>query len=54
MVRFRSPGIGGHRVSYTDEVRGEITLDDNRNDAVILKSSDQAAAAHLPPGARGR
>jgi glutamyl-tRNA synthetase len=39
-VRFRSPGIGGHRVSFTDEIRGEITQDDNRNDAVILKSSD--------------
>ena len=41
VVRFRSPGIGGRRVSYTDEIRGEITQDDNRNDAVILKSSDQ-------------
>jgi glutamyl-tRNA synthetase len=40
VVRFRSPGIGGRRVSYTDEIRGEITQDDNRNDAVILKSSD--------------
>ncbi len=42
VVRFRSPGIGGHRVSYTDEIRGEISFDDNRNDTVILKSSDQA------------
>jgi glutamyl-tRNA synthetase len=41
VVRFRSPGIGGHRVSFTDEIRGEITQDDNRNDHVILKSSDQ-------------
>jgi glutamyl-tRNA synthetase len=41
VVRFLSPGIGGRRVSYTDEIRGEITQDDNRNDAVILKSSDQ-------------
>jgi glutamyl-tRNA synthetase len=40
VVRFRSPGIGGHRVSFTDEIRGEIAQDDNRNDAVILKSSD--------------
>jgi glutamyl-tRNA synthetase len=40
VVRFRSPGIGGHRVTFTDEIRGEITADDNRNDAVILKSSD--------------
>ena len=41
VVRFRSPGAGGHRVSFTDEIRGEITQDDNRNDVVILKSSDQ-------------
>jgi glutamyl-tRNA synthetase len=41
VIRFRSPGIGGHRVSFTDEIRGEITIDDNRNDHVILKSSDQ-------------
>jgi glutamyl-tRNA synthetase len=27
-------------VSFTDVIRGELTLDDNRNDAVILKSSD--------------
>jgi glutamyl-tRNA synthetase len=40
VVRFRSPGIGGHRVTFTDEIRGEITADDNRNDAVILKGSD--------------
>jgi len=40
VVRFRSPGIGGQRVSFTDEIRGEITQDDNRNDHVILKSSD--------------
>jgi glutamyl-tRNA synthetase len=26
-------------VSFTDVIRGELTLDDNRNDAVILKSS---------------
>src|SRR6516164_2897250 len=40
VVRFRSPGAGGARVSFTDAIRGELTLDDNRNDAVILKSSD--------------
>jgi glutamyl-tRNA synthetase len=39
-VRFRSPGTAGSRVSFTDAIRGELTLDDNRNDAVILKSSD--------------
>jgi glutamyl-tRNA synthetase len=40
VVRFRSPGVSGARVSFTDAIRGELTLDDNRNDAVILKSSD--------------
>jgi glutamyl-tRNA synthetase len=41
VVRFRSPGVGGQRVTFTDEIRGEITMDDNRNDVVILKRSDQ-------------
>jgi len=41
VVRFRSPGTGG-RVSYTDLVRGTIEADANRNDVVILKSSDSA------------
>jgi glutamyl-tRNA synthetase len=40
VVRFRSPGTGGVRVSFTDAIRGELTMDDNRNDVVILKSSD--------------
>jgi glutamyl-tRNA synthetase len=40
VVRFRSPGIGGQRVTYTDVIRGELTADDNRNDVVILKSSE--------------
>jgi len=40
VVRFRSPGIGAQRVSFTDVIRGAITSDDNRNDAVILKRSD--------------
>ena len=39
-VRFRSPGLAAQRVSFTDAIRGELTMDDNRNDAVILKSSD--------------
>ncbi len=46
VVRFRSPGTARTRVSFTDEIRGELTLDDNRNDAVILKSSD--AEPRLP------
>ena len=41
MVRFRSPGLAGGRVTYSDAIRGELSADDNRNDAVILKSSDQ-------------
>jgi glutamyl-tRNA synthetase len=48
VVRFRSPGIGGHRVSYTDEIRGEITQDDNRNDVVILKSGSGGAGGSSP------
>jgi glutamyl-tRNA synthetase len=40
VVRFRSPGVAGVRVSFTDAIRGRLTMDDNRNDAVILKSSD--------------
>ena len=40
VVRFRSPGVSGNRVSFTDAIRGELSMDDNRNDAVILKSSD--------------
>ena len=46
VVRFRSPGIGGTRVSFTDVIRGEISSDDNRNDVVILKRSD--AGLRLP------
>jgi len=40
VIRFRSPGVGTRRVSFTDAIRGEITADDNRNDVVILKRSD--------------
>jgi glutamyl-tRNA synthetase len=40
VVRFRSVGVGGARVSYTDAVRGELSADDNRNDVVVLKRSD--------------
>lgn len=45
-VRFRSPGIGGQRVSFIDVIRGAISSDDNRNDMVILKRSD--AEPRLP------
>ncbi len=40
VVRFRSPGLSGQRVSFTDVIRGEISADDNRNDIVVLKRSD--------------
>jgi glutamyl-tRNA synthetase len=40
VARFRSAGIGGTRVSFTDVIRGVISSDDNRNDVVILKRSD--------------
>ncbi len=46
VIRFRSPGIGGVRVSYTDLIRGQISADDNRNDVVLLKRSD--AELRLP------
>jgi glutamyl-tRNA synthetase len=46
VVRFRSPGLGGQRVSFTDVIRGAISSDDNRNDVVILKRSD--AGLRLP------
>jgi len=39
VVRFRSPDEPG-RISYTDLVRGTLEADANRNDIVILKSSD--------------
>jgi glutamyl-tRNA synthetase len=39
VVRFRSPGMV-RRVEFTDAIRGRIELNDNVNDAVVLKSSD--------------
>ncbi len=41
VVRFKSPGRPGARVRYVDLIRGRIEADENRNDVVILKSSDQ-------------
>jgi glutamyl-tRNA synthetase len=40
VVRFRSPGQPGQRVTFHDEVRGDIAMDDNRNDVVVLKSTE--------------
>jgi len=45
VVRFRSPGRTGGRASFTDAIRGEISMEANYNDVVILKSS---AAVQLP------
>ena len=43
VVRFRAPdGTDGQRVRFTDAIRGELEHEANRNDTVILKSSDQA------------
>jgi glutamyl-tRNA synthetase len=39
VLRFRAPDDPG-RVGFVDEIRGRIEADDNRNDAVLLKSSD--------------
>ncbi len=45
VVRFRSPGRTGARTSFTDAIRGELSMEANYNDAVILKSS---AGEQLP------
>ena len=45
VVRFRSPGRAGARTTFTDAIRGELSMEANYNDAVILKSS---AAVQLP------
>ncbi|WP_281689962.1 glutamate--tRNA ligase [Pseudonocardia thermophila] len=43
VVRFRAPDdAAGRRVQYTDVIRGKLEHEDNRNDVVILKSSDQS------------
>ena len=39
VVRFRAPEGSALRVTHTDLIRGPIAQNDNRNDAVILKSS---------------
>ncbi|HKR50842.1 MAG TPA: glutamate--tRNA ligase family protein [Pseudonocardiaceae bacterium] len=43
VVRFRAPDdTEGRRVRFTDAIRGELEHDANRNDTVVLKSSDQS------------
>jgi glutamyl-tRNA synthetase len=41
-IRFRSPDGPPGRVEFVDEIRGRIEHQDNTNDAVLLKSSDQS------------
>ncbi|MGH3564892.1 MAG: glutamate--tRNA ligase [Pseudonocardia sp.] len=42
VVRFRAPELtAGGRTRFTDAIRGPLEHEANRNDAVILKSSDQ-------------
>jgi glutamyl-tRNA synthetase len=41
VVRFRAPDVHSQRVHFTDVIRGRLEQEDNRNDTVILKSSDQ-------------
>lgn len=40
-LRFRSPDSEPARVTHKDLIRGPIEQPDNRNDVVVLKSSDQ-------------
>ncbi|MFI5696611.1 glutamate--tRNA ligase [Kribbella sp. NPDC051586] len=43
VVRFRTPDdADGQRTSFADAIRGRLEHEANRNDAVILKSSDQS------------
>ncbi len=43
VVRFRAPdNAAGSRIRFTDAIRGVLEHEANRNDTVILKSSDQS------------
>ncbi|MGH6785775.1 MAG: glutamate--tRNA ligase, partial [Novosphingobium sp.] len=41
VVRFRAPDGPAGRVTHPDLIRGALEQNDNRNDAVILKNSEQ-------------
>src|SRR6185503_18091744 len=41
-IRFRSPDSGSGRVEFVDLIRGRIEHQENVNDIVLLKSSDQS------------
>lgn len=43
VVRFRAPDLtAGTRTRFTDAIRGRLEHEANRNDAVVLKASDQS------------
>ena len=42
VVRFRAPAATHARAKFTDAIRGPLEAEANRNDVVILKSSDQS------------
>jgi len=42
VVRFRAPAATITRARFTDAIRGPLEAEANRNDVVILKSSDQS------------
>jgi glutamyl-tRNA synthetase len=46
-IRFRSPDNPPPRVEFVDLIRGRIEHQNNVNDAVVLKGSDQSP--RLPP-----
>jgi glutamyl-tRNA synthetase len=50
VVRFRSPGVLGQRVRFSDAIRGTLEADDNYNDVVLLKSGDPSGgtSSRLP------
>lgn len=41
-IRFRAPDDPAGRIEFVDQIRGRIEHQDNTNDAVLLKSSDQS------------
>ena len=41
-IRFRAPAGPPGRVQFVDQIRGQIEHQDNTNDAVLLKSSNQS------------
>lgn len=46
VIRFRSPGNMHEKISFQDAIRGEITMNDNANDIIILKG-DGLPTYHL-------